>query len=82
MKTERVRTCCNTNLSKVTCGRSFALCGTWMKITQGVTERITRSCKTLHEEGQRRCWVDKYSTILLKPNVEHDSGIENGGELH
>ena len=53
-----------------------------MKITQGVTERITRSCKTLHEEGQRRCWVDKYSTILLKPNVAHDSGIENGGELH
>ena len=28
-------------------GRSFALCGTWMKIIQGVIERITRSCKTL-----------------------------------
>ena len=52
---------------------------------------------TFHEEGQRTCWVDKYSTIILNPDVEHDSGIddftiqplpdyvrwiETGGELH
>jgi len=52
---------------------------------------------TFHEEGQRTYWVDKYSTIILNPDVEHDSGIddftiqplsdyvrwiETGGELH
>ena len=52
---------------------------------------------TFHEEGQRTCWVDKYSTFILNPDVEHDSGfddftiqplpdyvrwIETGSELH
>lgn len=50
-----------------------------------------------HEDGQRTCWMDKYSTTIFNPDVECDSGIEaftfqplpdyirwilTGGELH
>lgn len=29
-----------------------------------------------HEDGQRTCWMDKYSTMIFNPDVECDSGIE------
>ena len=50
-----------------------------------------------HEDGQRTCWMDKYSTMICNPDVECNSGIEaftfqplpdyirwilTGGELH
>lgn len=52
---------------------------------------------TFHEEGERTCWIDKYSTIIFNPDVECDLAatlftvqpvpdyvrwMATGGEMH
>lgn len=51
---------------------------------------------TFHEEGQRTCWIDKYSTIIFNPNIECELAttftvqpvpdyvgwMATGGEMH
>ena len=71
MKIGRLMTPCITVQSKMICGGRLQPYGTWTKITQEVTGKTTRFCRTrFTKKGQRTCWVDKYSTIIFNPDIE------------
>jgi len=98
-KNERRMTSFSTSPSKMIYGGRFLL------IVWDLNENYTGSYREdyeiiqnkFHEDGQRTCWMDKYSTTIFNPDVERDSGIEaftfqplpdyirwilTGGELH